>query len=197
MRWPRRRVLFASAVLYSAISVGYEIANVWHWRPPFVLPWTSLDRAIPFIDWTIWIYLSHFVMQAWLVVELAHEGVHEPLAAVAYASAISIALFFVLPTALQEQRFWRPGPWAEQGFRLADRLNTPANCIPSLHVALAAIAARAICRLGPIRGAFAVVWAAAIIISTLTAKQHTAVDVPAGLVVAWLSWRLSNPLEAS
>jgi membrane-associated phospholipid phosphatase len=189
MPWPRRRILILGFLLYCAMSTLYGAANLWHWRAPSPMPLTAVDRAIPFLDWTIWIYLSHFAMQGWLVYELSKRGDIRPLAAVAYASAVSISAFFVWPTILPALSS-APDSSSALGFRIVDWLNTPANSFPSLHVALAAIAAYAL------KGPVAVLWAAAIMVSTLTAHQHTSLDVPAGLAVAWLAWRLSAPLEA-
>ena len=197
MRWPPKRILAAGAALYLVMSVLYGAANLWHWRAPFVMPVSGVDRAIPFVDWSIWIYLSHFAMQAWLVAELARQGTLRPLAAVAWASVVSISAFFIFPTTLPVLSAFPSGPLSQAGFLLVERLNTPANSFPSLHVSLAAIAATALWRMGPKHGAIAVAWATAIVLSTLTARQHTALDVPAGLAVAWLSWRLSRPLEAA
>ncbi len=58
----------------------------------------------------------------------------------------------------------------------------PANCFPSLHVALAAIAGCALWRRG-IR-VVAVIWPALIAVSTLTTRQHVAWDVAGGLLLA-------------
>lgn len=190
MPWPRERVALAGAALYTLVSLLYSASNLFHWRAPTPLAWTAFDRAVPFVGWTIWIYLSHFALQAWLVVELARARAPRPLASVALASAAALTAFTLFPTTLGPDWPWRPGPLSQLGYELVARLNTPANSFPSMHVALAALAAAGVSRVRPSARAVAVLWAAAVCVSTLTAKQHTAADVPAGLAVAWLSWRI-------
>ncbi len=189
--WPTERVLLLGALMFVVLSSLYSAANVLHWREPAVLPWTIVDRAVPFVDWTVWIYLSHFAMQGWLVWESARARDPRPLFAVALSAAISISIFFAFPTTTGAWP-WAPGPVSALGFNLLSRLNTPANSLPSMHVSLAALAAATVARVRPSRTLVAIAWACAVIASTLTAKQHTAVDVPAGLAVAWLSWRITR-----
>jgi membrane-associated phospholipid phosphatase len=182
----RRKTLACGIALYAAISLAYTITNVSHRTPPMVLPWSAVDAAIPFLDWSIWIYLSHFALIAWSVFANAAQEAPERLIPAAWAGLLSTAFFFAFPTTIIE---WpgQAGPVSAYGFRLIGLLNTPANSLPSMHVALAALAAWSLRR--PSAGA----WAALIALSTLTAKQHTAIDVPAGLALAWLSVRLPAP----
>ena len=58
--------------------------------------------------------------------------------------------------------------------------DVPTNCFPSLHVALATIAAF----FWPRQRRMATIWAAGIALSTLTTKQHYAIDVVGGLIVS-------------
>ena len=95
-------------------------------------------------------------------------------AAIAIATILSCAIFVVWPTTIP-----RP-PVRSAAFDALWLFDVPANCFPSLHVALASIAA---C-FWPRRRWIAVIWAVAIALSTLTTKQHYAVDVAGGVVVA-------------
>ena len=91
----------------------------------------------------------------------------------------------------------RTGMWA-----LLLSYDTPRNAMPSLHVGLAAYTVLfGVRALGADLGARAraawtaagVAWLAAIAYATLATKQHYAVDLPPGLVGAWLAhawvWR--------
>jgi membrane-associated phospholipid phosphatase len=66
--------------------------------------------------------------------------------------------------------------------------DTPANCFPSLHVALAAVSGVLLWRRG--WRLAAVLWPCAIAVSTLTTKQHVAWDIPGGLALAAVAWAL-------
>jgi membrane-associated phospholipid phosphatase len=85
------------------------------------------------------------------------------------------------------------GPVGATGFsawtlQLAYDLDTPNNCLPSLHVAYAFVAALACWRVHRGVGAVAVVWAGLIGLSTLFTKQHYVVDVITGALMGWLAY---------
>jgi membrane-associated phospholipid phosphatase len=153
-------------------------------RAPVDLPLLAPDR-MPAINWTIWVYLSHL-----LFVPLALVGLREPevfdrtLKSILLATAASGTCFVLFPTAL-------PGASSPRSFAFDavaatfDLMNT--NCFPSLHVALAFLAASAYLEERRPLAAPAFAWAAAIAVSTVTAKQHYFVDVPGGLLLAWAS----------
>lgn len=189
MRPSRPDVLAAGLASYAAICLAYSTTNLWHWRPPTVLPWSGLDDAVPFLDWTVWIYLSHFALVAWGVLAVAQGGDARRLLPAGWATLLCCAVFIAYPTAIDP---WpqAPGPLFAPAFRLLERLNTPANALPSMHVVLAALAAWSLRDAPGRRWAFA--WAAVVCLSTVTAKQHTVVDVPAGLAVVWLALKLSE-----
>lgn len=67
-------------------------------------------------------------------------------------------------------------------------LDPPYNCFRSLHVAYSFLAALTSYRVHRGLGLAALLWAALIGISTLYTKQHYAVDVIAGVVMAYASY---------
>ena len=165
-----------------AILLGYLLFCVFYlgaarlgFREPRLLQPSVVDRAVPFLPWTIAVYLSQFAflfLALWLQTD--SRALTRTFAAIAIATILSCAIFVVWPTTIP-----RP-PVRSAAFDALWLFDVPANCFPSLHVALATIAA---C-FWPRRRWIAVIWAAAIALSTLTTKQHYAVDVLAGAVVA-------------
>lgn len=75
-------------------------------------------------------------------------------------------------------------------FRLADGMNLQANLLPSLHVTYAVLCAAAL------RFWWGWLWASSIALSTLVTHQHYTVDVLAGLVLALLTVRSIDRIEA-
>ena len=75
-----------------------------------------------------------------------------------------------------------------QAYRLVYGADVPTNWFPSLHVALAALAAAGLAAHGRWTGIGAVVGALLTAASTLTTKQHYVVDAVGGLVVAAAAW---------
>jgi membrane-associated phospholipid phosphatase len=111
------------------------------------------------------------VLQAWVTVVI-----------VAYVG------FLVCPTVAP-----RPDKVPAEGFaawclRLNYSLDSRYNCFPSLHVAHSFVSALASHRVHKGVGIAAVVWASLIGVSTLYTKQHYAVDVIGGMLVAYTGY---------
>ena len=176
----------AMALGYIAFSALYLGAAAIAIAPAQPLAPAAIDRAIPFIDWTVWIYLTQYALLAAAIV-LARDDADRTQAfySMLAATAIAALIFAVWPTHIERQTQVTDGltglVWS--GLYFAD---TPLNCFPSLHVALAVIAGTTLWRRGS--RLLAVFWPALIAISTLTTKQHVFMDVAGGGVLAASAW---------
>ena len=151
-----------------------------------VLPW---DHAIPFVDWTVWPYLSivlPFVASFALCRDRAALDRH--CRSVLLALGLALACYALVPLRFA---FERPATSGLTGL-LFDGLSAfdlPYNRAPSLHIALLVILWA---RLGPAlpRGwprALLAGWFLLIAGSVLTTWQHHLVDIPAGLAAGAFS----------
>jgi membrane-associated phospholipid phosphatase len=166
--------------------------------PVFPVPETSLDRAIAFQpDW-IWIYVSIFAL-----VPLAPALAPDVPALRRYTTGLAclcvpcFALFWLLP--VEGPRPALLPDHALYGWIVS--VDRSTNSLPSLHAGLALYSLLFLGRvLHPTTGATRSglrlagwLWGAAILYSTLATKQHWAVDLPAGMAIAWgahrLAWR--------
>jgi membrane-associated phospholipid phosphatase len=182
-----RRRLAPLAAAMAAVCAAYEASNIWHWRTPFLLPLTALDHAVPFCPWAMPLYVSHFIFLPVGLLSLRGEAAFaRTLKAVVIAAALSDLIFLIAPTT-----FARPEA-AGFLFDAVRRLDTGANCFPSQHVALAAVVAAGVRADGRPWAPLACVWAAAICVSTVLVKQHYALDIAGGLLLAAFSWRLAG-----
>ncbi len=173
---------YTAALGYAVFSVGYLFTGRYHAGTPILIPPLTPDRAIPFLSGSVWIYNSQFVFLAWTIATMKDPA--KLFRAMALASLAAFSVFFFFPTEIA--RDFVPGAGLTgDSFRFLYSLDTPANCFPSLHVALAAIAAEN--RRGPV----ATLWAGLIIVSTLTTKQHYFIDVAGGLVLAAIAQSVS------
>lgn len=162
-----------------------------------LLPLTALDEAIPYLPWTVWIYgtATWACFLAWAVVPSRLEA-RRLWASIAIAAIACCAIFIAFPTTYPRSFYPTPLDGSLTALELADlrAADTAANCIPSLHVALAAVMALAGISfpLGPRAHRALVVlcvaWATLVALSTLTVKQHYIVDVPSGAAVGALAW---------
>ena len=150
---------------------------------------TPLDGAIPFLDWSVWIYLLGIPMAlapAFVLPSIDHF--QRTARAYAFVIVVSLACFLVFPASSGNLRMSASGlspaslsGWAVQTLYTID---PPRNLFPSLHVSLCSLAAFSIAEAMP-RSRFA--WYTALVLVTCsitTVKQHFAVDALGGLFLA-------------
>jgi membrane-associated phospholipid phosphatase len=161
-------------------------------RAPYTLEPSWLDGEIPFLPQTAWIYQSLFLLlplAAWL--QTNNESF------VRFASGFCLlvltfsAIFWFYPT---ELRAPTSQPHLNWGYaHLVAAVDGRRNAFPSLHAALTMFAGYSIARLrkGTAVRIFFSLWIVALLISTLTTKQHIAVDVMVGAISGLLAGILS------
>lgn len=171
---------------FSAIYLGCAAAG---FAPSRLLEPSRLDVAIPLLDWTVWIYLTQFLLLPTAII-LARDELDRSRTFYAMLVATVLAAIVFLTWPMQIERRMQPSAgltgFAWSVLYLTD---TPRNCFPSLHVALAIIASAALWRRK--YRVLAVIWPTLVIISTLTTKQHVVWDVAGGFVLAPLAWILT------
>ncbi len=189
----------------SAVLSCYGAAKIGAFGPHHTLPFTALDRAIPFLPWTVWVYgtATWACALAWALVPSRLEA-RRLWASIALASVVCSVIFLLFPTTYPRELYPTPADASRTALELADlrRTDSPTNCAPSLHVALAVVmglsavsfpygprAHRALVALG-------VTWATLVSLATLTVKQHYAVDVPSGAAVGALAFFVARRATA-
>jgi PAP2 superfamily len=155
-----------------------------HVGQPRILARSALDDVIPFLDWSIWVYVTYY---AFLIAAMWFPRDDNRRSDAFYgmlpASAIGLVIFTLWPTAIGRESASLAGA---SGFlwRLLFSIDTMVNALPSMHVAHTCLAAVALASRGRLWRIIVPVWATMIILSTLTTKQHCAIDVPGGFVLA-------------
>ncbi len=153
---------------------------------------SALDQAIPFLPWTIWIYFSFFVYIGSTVFRVEDRLFWRFIIASSLAATIAWTIILIYPIT-----FDRPDPTLING-ELYQRLYTfvheadPSHItFPSLHVAVTWICNFLLWnRTG--RG-LRFTLGVGISLSTLFTKQHLAVDVIGGVLLAWFCvWAVSR-----
>ncbi|MDR3477457.1 MAG: phosphatase PAP2 family protein [Gammaproteobacteria bacterium] len=149
---------------------------------------SPVDKMIPFMFNSIWIYHSHFLFVFYAMLtcqdELRRTIVYY---AMLLATGIAFAIFMLMPTELPHPSMDFNG-FSGMLWRALYLTDTPTNCFPSLHVALASLATCALMVKNTFWRWAAPLWGVLICVSTLTTKQHYAVDVVGGAVLAMLSF---------
>ena len=184
------------ALAYGVFSVLYLGAAAMPLAVPITLPPSALDAAIPRMPWTVWVYLSQFPFLGFVYWQAQGTVAWtRNLRGMLAATVTSAVVFVVLPTRILREAIDADAATAV-AFRLLYGTDPTGNCLPSLHVSLALLGASGFWPERPRLGAVCSAWAALITISTLTTKQHYAVDILAGVAVgtaaAWLVRRAES-----
>lgn len=185
----------------SFLYAGYQFTNHVQFVPPHTLPETTLDRAVPFLVWTV---VPYFLLIGGMYLPIllrSSDDLHEAMAALTVAVVVNYSIFLVFPTVIARP----PAPvghtTAEILYRWLIGIDSPANCFPSGHITAPAIGCWYVSRERQ-RGAWMIAVAyAALVPSVLTTKQHYVYDIAGGLATATLGivmarrWRARRRAE--
>lgn len=184
---PRRLVeAVGVASIFSALYYG-----VGEYVTPAAAPMaTRIDAAIPYLPWSVWVYLPGYIGSFFVVLWVMRPAVAFRAALRAYLTLALLSLpFFVL------YNVPGPRPPAPDGASLEMAMirwlyatDPVGNTFPSLHVANATLSALLCWRMDRRVGAFVTVLAVGVAASVLTLKQHFLVDIPAGMLVGWVGY---------
>lgn len=151
-----------------------------------------VDTLVPFVSAAVWLYLAGL---GWIVspLFLLRSRAELRLAARSYAFALALALlcFYLFQARApglraEVQLLANQQDWSMAALALLHAVDGPGNLVPSLHVGLSWLAADALTR-GNARWRLpSLSIALAVTLSVLLCKQHTVLDVLAGLLLAAL-----------
>jgi membrane-associated phospholipid phosphatase len=150
---------------------------------------TPLDAAIPFVPETIFLYAWLFTAMLFPLFAVRSPALFRRVG-LAYAAVVAacLATFEVYPVTSADLRpavgALDPSRFAEWGVKLVYTLDPPVNLFPSLHLAIATLAALSAWKARPAYGAIGLVWVVLIAVSVSTVKQHFLADSVAGAALA-------------
>lgn len=190
-RWVRTRSRLAIAGVATVVhALLYGLANRFPVSVPVELPLASVDRLTPLIPLTAWIYWSDYAL---LFVAFRQTALPVRfIRAFVISVVVAVVIHFLFPT-IYPRALFPIGAESESltGALLARfrDLDAATSCFPSLHVAVATVAALAVRRMRG--GVLIAIWAGLVAVSTLTTKQHYGYDVVGGLLLGGMSWALA------
>jgi hypothetical protein len=188
----RREKLLVSVLILSAVAAAFVVtARYASARSLAEPPWlvTPVDRAIPLVPWTVWIYVSWYVAPFSLLFNGLRE-VRRVSVAVLVGFVTCVTAYAVFPIAIVRPPV-PPAPGASLALlRLLYAVDAPVNVLPSFHAVVSLVVVDAMRARG--LGTVATLWALAVCVSCVTTGQHHILDVVAGLAVGAGAIRLSN-----
>lgn len=172
----------------SVVSAGvflalYFLSGTFHFGQPGYLPLSELERTIPLLDWSIWIYVATYPLIFKMVFEIEDETLFNKCFYAYYVLlGISVAVFLFYPVSYPRELFplFPSESLSYSMFIFVRRLDAPTNCFPSLHVSASFLFSFFMWHQSRIKGIFYILFSVAIAVSTLTTKQHYIADVIAG-----------------
>jgi len=186
-------VFLWSSVLY----IGYILTNQFHLFTPHSLPMTGLDEAIPFLPWTIAPYLI-LVLGMYLFAFIDNEDDFiSALVALTIAVCINYLTYIIYPTTYPRPPLPQSTELGASLYHWLVSIDTPANCFPSGHITTPAIGCWYLARHHTTLRPFLFITFLILSVTTLTTKQHYAIDIPAGLFTAGLGILIANALVKS
>jgi len=186
-------VLLLAFFCNEAVYLGARrIAHTW----PHYDMTTPLDQMIPFLPWTITVYLGCYVFWAanyYLCARQAPAERDRFFCADLLAKLVCFALFLLIPTTNIRPEITGGTIW-DSAMALLYRLDRADNLFPSIHCLVSWF-----CWIGVRHRKDILAWyrrfslaaATAVCLSTLTTVQHVLADAAGSLLLAELCWYLA------
>lgn len=172
-------------VIYS--SLGYLVTGRFPVFPARQIPLTWIDTAVPYVPWTVLVYISYYALMVLPLLCCQDERLLRRLfLACMWIPPISWLFFIAWPVPIYAYDF---SPYQDFFTRyiywlLTTHLDTPYNTFPSLHVSIALVGALTYLWYQKYRlGLLFLVWGILVAASTLTTKRHFFWDVIGGIVI--------------
>ncbi len=184
---PSGRTIALTAALVALVPFYFLIPDILGNRAAHA-PALPFERTLPVEPGWIYVYASIYVFALLPLFVVRPEELFRR-AIKAYLLVLTVAYAgFVLYPATAPRPVVVAGGFAAWGLRLVYSLDSLYNCFPSLHVAHSFVSALACYRVHRGVGIAATAWASLVGVSTLFTKQHYAVDVAAGALIAFIAY---------
>ena len=188
--------MLAAAIGLALHVVAYSYANHFPHGEVRQLSMTFVDRAVPFAPWTVFIYVSDYVLVIFaFFLCRSRESAVRFFCAQMGVMAFATLIHWTVPIAFPRELYPLPADLSllpALAMKLVRGFDAATSCMPSLHVADSVLAPLLIRRERPKAFPWLLGWAAAIAVSTLTTKQHYLLDVVAGVALAMVAARIAD-----
>lgn len=187
---PLRERLVLTGGVAALLGLYLPVNHLTAQREPLLDPATRIDDWVPFVPAWMGLYgllYAYLLLPAVLPIE--RRGFRAVARAYAVTAVVSLGVFLVAPVhkldrpvELDTSRFWE---WL---LALTHWIDTPSNCLPSLHVSLSLLASLCAASAVPSLGRVVVPLGLLIGVSTLFVEQHWWADVWTGWLLGGLAW---------
>ena len=177
-----KKVLFL--VMAGIFMALYTLSGAISYQNGVVLKMSEWEVNIPFMTWTIWIYIVLY--PAYLIWSLFSyknlEYMNKTFYGFIMLTVISCTIFVIYPVIYPREFF--PNDFTTTLFKLMREADKPSNCLPSLHVGICYLFAFGFIYESKIKFVISLLISTTIAVSTLTTKQHYIYDIILGFFLA-------------
>jgi len=186
--------------MFGIATILYLTSNHFPIFEPQFLPISWIDRIVPFVPQTVFIYTSEYLLFP-TVYLMCHklENANKYLYAFLGLQTASVLIFWLWPTTFPRDQFPLPAdldPLTYFVFNWLRQADSPGNCCPSLHVSSVYLSSFIFLEEQQKKFPFFFLWATAIAATTLTTKQHYVIDLITGFLMAvivyWFFYKIVN-----
>ncbi|MCU1791039.1 inositol phosphorylceramide synthase [Pectobacterium polaris] len=162
-----------------------------------VLPTSFVDELIPFSASAIWLYLSFFIIVPLSYLSCPITRLAGLRRATQLTALIAGAVYLIFPTTMVYPQVVGDD-LSTRVLQLLLRIDSPQNCLPSLHIALTVLAVWAMSdSRQKVKTGLYLLWGAAIALSILQLRRHLFIDLVTGAMLAGIAgWVFLRSREA-
>ncbi|BES86858.1 phosphatase PAP2 family protein [Pectobacterium araliae] len=189
MRFPQRTLLLRlKALLFGWGSVGvvYQLSAQFQGQGA-VLPTSLVDEWIPFSASAIWLYLSFFIIVPLSYLSCPMSRLAGLRRATQLTALIAGAVYLTFPTTMVYPQVIGDD-FSTRVLQLLLLIDSPQNCLPSLHIALTVLAVWVMSDgQHKVKTGLYLLWGVAIAFSILQLRRHLFIDLVTGAMLAGIT----------
>jgi len=183
---------------YGLIAITFECLiyfsiPLFQWRPAYILPRSGLNFIIPFDALAVVPYISLYFIILYAFLKSPAIAVPRLCKNICIIASIAAFFYFFFPTQIERVDVAMDSSVFFKWVTLLYHLDTPLNCFPSQHCAIAVVCVAALMDANKTENCLYFIWGLLIIWSTIAVQQHVTIDAVAGtalgLIVYWLGKR--------
>lgn len=186
-----RRAALTAALAAAALAVHLTVQRLA--PPPIWRAGEPLVGLLPFLPWTVWIYLLFFPLLVATGALQPRDRWHRLVLAWLLASVASWTLVLLVPVTFPRPDLSGVDPLHAWVLGRVHEIDPAHVTFPCLHSAVTWICWHALRDRGPKLRVGVFVLGVAITLSTMTTRQHLATDNAAALAIAWACARTVLP----
>lgn len=177
----------------AATILLYQFTNRIHFTEPHLLSFGEVDKVMPFWPWTVWIYFLEYLMFICAYFGLrSYELITRYFYAYMAILILSCVVFVIYPVTFPRADYPVVGnSISDMALTfLRTYMDSPANCLPSLHVSSCFISSFCFLKEDKRKAYFYSFISVLVAISTMTTKQHYFVDVWTAMILTFFFYWL-------